>query len=75
MTIFRMGLSRKEMLFERFFIDLISFFFNFFLSPLIYMARAIFGTYPEIEKKMKFFEISHSSKKPNPYFFLAVNII
>lgn len=67
-TIFSLGSESKEMLFVQFFIELISFFFQLFLSPLIYMARAIFGTYPEIE----FFNGNLEIAKVKNFFYATI---
>ena len=39
------------------------------------MARAIFSTYPEIEKKCAFLEIAIVKKKSDIGFFLAANTL
>ena len=72
---FLLGLSQKEMFFERF--SSISFlsFFQLFLSPLIYMARAIFSTYPETSKKWWFLKFDKVKKKSDLWLFLAVNTL
>lgn len=77
MTILSHGSESKRNVFWTIFIDLISFFFQLFLSPLIYIARAIFEHYPEIEKKCNFLKIDKVKNFSNTMLFLAekVNLI